>query len=284
MKIVTKSEFWNLATYCKGGGKNSEFLLSCVNQAKIYSMPVTKLGITNNQLKTIKFKIYVLALLSCLFLNLASARKMALVIGNNDYRAEIGRLNNPINDAFDMGAVLAKLGFEVTSLIDVKDDEAFYRAVADFGRRLSPDDIAFFYYSGHGTQINGVNYLVPTQAPIISETVLKNKSVSVNYILEEMQNSDSKVNILVIDACRNFPSLGGSKSLTKGLAEMPKISDSVIAFATAAGQVALEGSWEEGNSPYVASLKLMLENTNLDIEAVFINTRDEVFAFEFSHY
>ena len=225
-----------------------------------------------------KKSINLVLLVFCLCLNLANAKKMALVIGNNDYRAEIGVLVNPINDAKDIATVLKEdLGFEVTTLTDIETRADFQRAVADFGRRLSPDDIAFFYYSGHGIQVNNINYLIPTQASITSPIVLKNDSITVSYVLEEIQYSGSRTNILVIDACRNLPGLGGTREVNRGLAEMNKISDSLIAFATAPGETALDGLPGERNSPYVTRLKTFLQDTSLDVENVFISVRDQVY-------
>ena len=211
----------------------------------------------------------------------ALAKKIALVVGNNSY-TNINTLNNPINDATDIAEVLTDLGFEVTILTNIKRKEDFRQAASSFRQSLNSGDVAFFYYSGHGVQIDGINYLIPTDASILSLASLKDDSVSVNYILDELQYSGSKVNILVLDACRNLPNLpAGEKVVTRGLAEMEKHSDTLIAFATAAGSTALDEPLEslqgKRNSPYVLRLKEWLKNRDLDIENIFISVRDDVY-------
>lgn len=221
------------------------------------------------------FLLVLLALLICL--NLSYAKRVALVIGNNNYQ-EATVLTNPVNDARDMGAVLEKLGFSVEVVEDVSTKNDFYRAVVNFRQKLAPEDIAFFYYSGHGVQIDGINYLIPTRAPMLSLSILKEESISVNYVLDEIQASGSSVNVLVLDACRNLPKLSAeTKSVTKGLAEMERKSDSLVAFATAAGRTALDGLDGERNSPYVKRLLTLLQNPTLDLANVFIEAQIQVY-------
>ncbi|MEZ4608452.1 MAG: caspase family protein [Deinococcales bacterium] len=212
-----------------------------------------------------------------LFFSSAHAKRLALVVGNSDYQY-VSNLRNPPNDAKDIANSLRELGFEVTEIYDIVNKRFFQQEVISFRQRLTPDDIAFFYYSGHGAQIDDVNYLIPTQAALLSQSVLKEESLSVNYILDEIQTSGSKTVILVLDACRNLPRLQtDERSLTKGLAEMPRQDGSLIAFAAAAGQTALDGLPGEQNSPYVARLKNLLLDPNLDLVNVFTEAQIRVY-------
>ena len=141
--------------------------------------------------------------------NAATGKRVALVIGNGAYRHtdSMPKLANPANDADDMAAALKRFGFDVIEKKNLTREE-MDEAISDFGRRIANIDAALFYYAGHGLQVKGQNYLVPVDANIDSEARVPYRTVNVNQLLEEMESSKSKVNIVMLDACRNNPISG----------------------------------------------------------------------------
>ena len=193
---------------------------------------------------------------------LAEQERIALVIGNADYPSG-GRLANPVNDARAMQDALERAGFQVIKLENagMEDMES---AILKFSRKLNKNTVALFYYSGHGLQYDGNNYLIPidTSGKIEAPAQLRSKAVSVDYILASMENS--ALNIVIFDACRSVPFRTFQRSIPSGLAAMSNYPDgTLIAYATAPGKVALDGRGE--NSPYTASLvKHMAEPLTLE--------------------
>ena len=146
---------------------------------------------------------------------IASAEtRVALVIGNASY--EGAPLKNPVNDARSMGRVLDGLGFEVIVVEDASRD-AMVKSVQEFVGRLTPESVGLFYYAGHGIQARGRNYLIPVGAALESESALRFETVSVSAVLEEMELAQNRVNLVILDACRNNPFerrfRGGSRGL-----------------------------------------------------------------------
>ena len=158
------------------------------------------------------------------------ASRLALVIGNGDYQHE-PTLTNPVNDATDIAAALKKLGFQVILKRNAKR-RAMIRAVQDFGEKLSRHDVGLFYYSGHGLQTRGENFLVPIDAQIKSTADIEFESVPANRILRQMEKANNGINIVILDACRDNPFTTSQKGVSKGLAKMDSPTGSLIAFAT----------------------------------------------------
>ena len=167
------------------------------------------------------------------------SKRVALIIGNSDYSANVGPLRNPVNDARTMAQALEEVGFEVTRLENVKYRE-MREAVRDFGSRLRKSDAALFYFSGHGVQFEGGNYLLPIGAEIEIPRHISYEALSENEVLAEMEGgTKDRVNLVIVDACRNNLVTRGFRSASKGLAQ-PEFhpSGSLIAYATAPGKVA----------------------------------------------
>ncbi|MFK5979272.1 MAG: caspase family protein [Rhizobiaceae bacterium] len=218
--------------------------------------------------------IAVLATLFCL--NMAHAgKRIALVIGNSNYQ-HISPLANPQNDAKSMATTLSEAGFLVTSLINGEQNQ-MKRALLDFGRSLREEGVeaGLFYYAGHGVQVHGENYLVPVNAQIASEDEIDLEAINVNDFLQVMNSSNASINIVVLDACRNNPFAGSSRSGVRGLASVDAPKGTLIAYATAPGDVALDG--DTNNSPYTAALTKAISNgSGKTIESVFKTARREV--------
>jgi len=203
-------------------------------------------------------------------------KRLALVIGNSNYDS-IAKLANPVNDAKLIAKTLDSLNFEVILATDLDKGE-FMSKVVEFGKKRADYDVGFVYYAGHGVQINGENYLLPTNQNFDEEWKVEEYAINVNRIMKYLTALSSQVNILILDACRNNPwegnfrSVGGSNN--GGLAKIPAPTGSLIAFSTDAGAVAADG--DEENSIYCKSLvkNMLLENTTLD--QVFRNVRTDV--------
>ena len=206
-----------------------------------------------------------LSLLSASELAMAKENKVALVIGNKSYKDV--PLKNSVNDAKDMKTALEKAGFTVIYAIDAnqkKMDEAREK----FVNALTKDSIGLFYYSGHGVQADGVNYLIPIDANIKSKVDLKYNAYDVNYFLDEMENAENPVNIVILDACRNNP-YKGVRSISGGLANADaptSAQGSLIAYATAPNSVA-DDNQKGNNGLYTKYLKQYLFAPGLTIEA-----------------
>ena len=209
-----------------------------------------------------------------------AADRVALVIGNSTY-GPIGDLENPRNDAADVGAALGRLGFEVTTVLDV-DQVAFNQALLDFTRRSIGADIALVFYAGHGLEVDGVNYMVPVNARLERDTDVRFAAVSLDNVLAATQGATLRVAIL--DACRNNPlartirRTSPTRSISRGsfgeLDEEALGDETLVAYAAAAGTTAADGTGSR-NSPYTAALLEYLEQP-LELSAVFRRVRARV--------
>lgn len=193
--------------------------------------------------------------LLCLWCGAASAadtKLFALVIGNGKYRQ--GELKNPANDARLVAKTLEKLNFDVTLKLDQTHRDMDV-AIADFSRRVPKNGLAFFFFAGHGLQINGDNYLIPIDAQIENEAAVRYKTVPQNQVLDTLSFSASNMNVVVLDCCRDNPfQRAWSRSVKqRGLAPVAAIPEgTLIAYATAPGETASDG--DGTNSPYTLEL------------------------------
>jgi len=201
-------------------------------------------------------------------------QKFALVIGNGNYTG-ITKLNNPPNDADDMASVLSDLGFTVDKVLNGTLDQ-METAVTRLKNRLSvsKDSYGFLFYAGHGVQSNGENYLIPVDANIPSESYLRQRAVSVQTMLDEINEAGNELNIVVLDACRDNPfswKRGGARGLTI-LSDQP--ADSIIVYATSAGSTAADG--EGRNGLFTSFLLNNLKKTDMEVSEVFRLTMGDV--------
>ena len=164
-----------------------------------------------------------------------SEARIALVIGNAAYLNV--PLKNPANDARDIAAALQKIGFTVTLLVDA-DLGAMNRAIRDFGNAIKRQDaVALFYFSGHGVQYQGANYLIPARADIQSADELAYAAVNAEQVYAKMESSGARTNIIILDACRNNPFPGSERAMDRGLAVVSGVQPprSLIVYSTAPG-------------------------------------------------
>ena len=196
------------------------------------------------------------------------APRIALVIGNGAYQD--APLRNPVNDARAMSQRLDKLGFHVISLENGGRD-AMQKAILEFATSLKEETTGLFYYAGHGMQSRGRNYLLPVDADIDSERALRFEALDVQTILEEMQFAGNRMNIVILDACRNNPFERRFRGGSRGLAAIDAARGVLIAYATAPGAVAADG--DGNNGLYTSELLSALEEPNLKVEEVFKRVR-----------
>jgi len=209
----------------------------------------------------------------------AAHSRVALVVGNSAYRYT-PRLENPKNDAADVGAVLKKLGFRVIVGFDL-DREAFEAKVREFAAALKGASVGVFYYAGHGMQASGQNYLVPVDAKLAAVSDLNAEMVRLDLVHQTMER-EAKTNLLFFDACRDNPlvrnlvrAVGSpSPEIGRGLAPVESGAGTLISFSTQPGNVALDGAGR--NSPYSGALVRHLGTSGEDLNAILIAVRNDV--------
>ena len=167
---------------------------------------------------------------------LATGERVALVIGNADYKK--APLINPVNDAKDMGTKLQSLGFTVITRTNLNTKQ-IGGALREFKSKLKPGSVALVYYAGHGIQIKGENYLPAVDAEITSEEDVPYQSISIKQIMDVLDESKSRLNLVFLDACRNNPYARSFRSGSgDGLARFQAPSGTIISYATRPGSVA----------------------------------------------
>ncbi|MCB1505191.1 MAG: SEL1-like repeat protein [Hyphomicrobiaceae bacterium] len=217
--------------------------------------------------------LWTVAVLAFAFAPAAHAEnRIALVIGNSDYLK--APLSNPRNDARAISASLTQVGFSVRTLVDA-DQKAMRHAMLAFGRELrASDSVGLFYFAGHGVQVDGQNYLIPVGADIADASEVPLQGVSLNELLKTMENAESRLNIAILDACRDNPYPARSRSVVRGLAPVQSPAGTLIAFATGPGAVALDG--DGTNSPYSGALAANILEVGIPLEETFRRTRRQV--------
>jgi formylglycine-generating enzyme required for sulfatase activity len=205
----------------------------------------------------------------------ANEKRVALLIGNSQYEQQ-GRLKNPKNDATDMAAKLRNLGFD-TQLVTDANRQNLVSAVRTFREKAKGSQtVALFFYAGHGVQVNGENYLVPVDADLQTESDVTTECYALSSLLNDLNNTALKV--VILDACRDNPfqatqtTRGGN---TRGLAQVKAATGTYIAYATAPGTTAADGS-EKRNSPYTAALLAAMDKTDISIEQTFKVVRQQL--------
>jgi len=201
----------------------------------------------------------------------AQEARVALVIGNGGYKD--APLKNPVNDARAVAEALKKSGFNVTRLEDATRAQ-MREAIRTFGARLAEGGVGLFYFAGHGMQVKGRNYLVPVGADIAVEDEVAGEAVEVDAILAKMETARNRLNILILDACRNNPFGRSFRSSQQGLAQVDAPTGTFVAFATAPGRTAADGSG--ANGLYTEALLRQFHTPGMKLEEVFKRTRADV--------
>jgi hypothetical protein len=201
--------------------------------------------------------------------------RLALIIGNSAYRHS-GELDNPRHDAQLIASVLRRAGFETTVRLDAerKAMKEAFRAYADRIRAAGKDAVGFFYYAGHGTQVKGVNYLIPVDANIEDEAQVESEAISASGLLAQLEGAGNRMNIVILDSCRNNPFKRGYRAQVRGLAPMHAPASTLIGYSTQPGNVALDGG--DGYSPYAIALHRAIRAPGQTLEQTFKRARLEV--------
>jgi hypothetical protein len=197
--------------------------------------------------------------------------RLALVIGNSAYRES--PLRNPVHDVRAMAQRLKELGFTVLAHENATK-RTMEAAIIEFGRRLAEGGVGAFYYAGHGLQVRGRNYLVPVDAEIEDEASTRVAAVDVELLLEQMAEAKNRVNMVILDACRNNPFERRMRGGSRGLAAVDAARGTLVAYATAPGSVAADGDGKNGL--YTEELLEALREPGLKIEEVFKRVRINV--------
>jgi hypothetical protein len=203
----------------------------------------------------------------------SSEYRQALVIGNSDYDYA-GVLRNPINDAQAISSTLGELGFKVRTVIDA-DKRGMEQAIRSFGKQLRDrKGVGLFYYAGHGMQLAGENYLLPVNINPDTEDDVLYDGVPLGRLLAQMKSAGNGINVVILDACRNNPFARSFRNTSRGLAQVVAPTGSFISYATAPGQIAADGSGENGL--YTSKLLKHMVTPGVKLEEVFKRVRVDV--------
>jgi tetratricopeptide (TPR) repeat protein len=207
-------------------------------------------------------------------------RRVALVIGNSKYE-NVSPLLNPIRDAKAVAAALRRVGFSDVILHHDLDLRTLHGALIEFADKTLGADWAVIYYSGHGIEVEGVNYVIPIDAKLIRDQHVKLEAVSLEALLDSV-SAARKFKLVMLDACRDNPFLGkilrsaGTKSIGRGLASIEPVGGVLVAYAARHGHVAIDAIDGSGNSPFASALVRYLEEPHLEVSLLFRKVRDAV--------
>ncbi len=203
----------------------------------------------------------------------AGVPRVALVIGNAAYAA--APLLNPGRDAQAVAARLAALGFQVIERRDATREQMQSALEEAAGALRGRDAVGLLYYAGHGLQIDWRNYMLPVDIALASAADVPRQGVDVQQVLDTFRRAGTRTNIVVLDACRDNP-FGGGAGAARGLAPLDAPPGSFLAYATAPGNVAEDGSDSDGNGLYTRHLLQALQQAEVPIEELFKRVRTQV--------
>ena len=218
-------------------------------------------------------------LLAVIAVPAAASSRVALVIGNAAYD-HVQNLDNPLNDAEDIGAALGRIGFAVTR-IDDADYADMRRGLRAFRREASTAKVAVVYYAGHGIEVNKHNFLVPVDARLETDGDVEYEAVPLDLVMSSVEGA-SEFRLVVLDACRDNPFLkemareqGSTRSIGRGLARAePARGGTLLVYSAEEGTVAMDGKGP--NSPFAIALLRYLEEPGLEVDRMFRLVREDV--------
>ena len=231
-------------------------------------------------MKHLRVAIFILAIIG-ITAPVEAANRVALIIGNSDYKFTPA-LRNPRNDAKIMTEKLTGLGFDVVSGLDLTH-RGMLKAVKDFEAKLKGAKVGMFFYAGHGLQIDGENYLIPTDARPQDKESVKQQSLSLSDVLRVLEFG-TETNLVFLDACRDNPlarslsrsSTGASRSVGTGLAAVEVGKGTLITYSTQPGNVAADGVGL--NSPFTKALAKWIGEPGLEARQMLTRVRKDVLA------
>ncbi len=211
---------------------------------------------------------------------IASGKRIALVIGNSAY-TKVGNLPNAAGDATAFAAALRRVGF--TDVIERSNltQSQMSQAIKDFGEAAAGADWAVVYYAGHGIEVGGVNYLIPTDARLRRDTDVGFEAISLNLLRQQLSGV-KKLRMVILDACRENPFTkdmvvaSANREIMRGLKRPGALEKGeVIVYAAAEGQLAADGSGH-ANGPFMEAMLATIEEPGLELNFLFRKVRDRV--------
>lgn len=209
-----------------------------------------------------------------------SERRVALVIGNSAYK-NVSALTNPKSDASTIAASLRQVGFQSVTLLNDLDRNKLTEALQKFAEVAETADWSVVYFAGHGMEIGGVNYLIPTDAKLASDRDITFQAISLEVVLNAAERA-KKLRLVILDACRDNPfaaqmkrtMANATRSVSRGLAQVEPEAGTMVVYAAKHGETALDGSG--GNSPFATALARNLSTPGLEVRLLFDIVRDDV--------
>lgn len=204
-------------------------------------------------------------------------RRVALVFGNQSY-TYAGELSQTLHDADEMAAALQSVGFDVMLVHDA-DRREMQQSLNQFRREIRDADVALVYYSGHGLEVDGVNYLAPISARLGDRRTLEDEFISLDSVMESVESGGAAFNMVILDACRNNPFIEqmettrSTATANPGLAPVQAPLGTVVAYATAPGTYAWEGGNDYDNSLFTEALVSQITVEGQELAQVFRETR-----------
>jgi Caspase domain len=205
-------------------------------------------------------------------------RRLGLVIGNSAY-ASVGKLPNPVRDADAVAASLRSAGFAVVTVKNDLSRFAMISALNDFADQAANADWAVIYFSGHGLEVDGTNYVVPVDAKLLADRDVGDQAISLDRLLKATLGA-RKLRLVILDACRDDPFLSNmkrtmaSRSIGRGLARVEPEGGTLVVYAAKDGQIAYDGDGQ--NSPFVTALTKRIAEPNIEINMLFRQVRNDV--------
>jgi tetratricopeptide (TPR) repeat protein len=207
-------------------------------------------------------------------------RKVALIVGNGAYR-NVQQLDNPPRDARLIADTLRGLGFATVTLAPDLTRDKFFAALHEFGSEAEKADWAVVYYAGHGMEIGGVNYLIPTDAKLATDRDAETQTVALEQVIAAVSGA-RKLRLVILDACRNNPfektmqRTIALKLVSKGLSNIEPEAGFMVVYAAKHGETALDG--DSANSPFATVLARDLKEPKVEVRKLFDIVRDDVWA------
>ncbi|WP_438749395.1 caspase family protein [Pararhizobium sp. O133] len=208
-----------------------------------------------------------------------AAKRVALLIGNEKYE-ETSQLNNPANDVELMKQSFEDAGFDIVTTVHDVDRGSMVKALRDFEDTATGADVAIIYYSGHGMEMNGQNFLLPVDVSLKTDKDVEDEAIPLDRVQRSLEGA-TRLKLVILDACRNNPfeqSMTRSistRAVSRGLARVePESADLLVAFASKAGTVAMDG--EGRNSPFATALSKYLTEPGVDVRIALGKVRDDV--------
>lgn len=208
----------------------------------------------------------------------ASAKRVALVIANSEYE-HTDKLLNPANDARALADAFKRLNFDSVTLKENLDYRNLRLALKDFANTSTGAELALVYFAGHGIEVSGQNYLIPTDARLDSAADVDFEGIALPSVLSSVDGAQT-LKMVILDACRNNPFRSrmfkrrGTRSIGRGLAKVEPDRNTLVAFAAKEGTVALDGDGK--HSPYANALLQVVEEPGVEIGFMFRRVRDMV--------